>query len=50
MIRIIRSRASTQQMSEMMQMLETYVKLAVDIERGIVAAAALCTPTAKPSC
>lgn len=37
MIHIIRSRATAQQMDEMLQNLVTYVKLAVDIERGILA-------------
>lgn len=37
MIHIIRTRATTQQMEEMLQMLETYVKLPVDLERGILA-------------
>ena len=37
MIYIIRERATKEQMQEMMEMLETYVKLVVDIERGILA-------------
>ncbi|MDP3185316.1 MAG: DUF5674 family protein [Anaerolineales bacterium] len=37
MIHIIRDRATKQQMGEMMDMLGTYVKLAVDVERGILA-------------
>ena len=37
MIHIIRTRATPQQMSEMLEMLETYVKLAVDIQRCILA-------------
>ena len=37
MIHIIRTPATHQQISEMMQALETYIKLAVDIERGILA-------------
>ena len=37
MIHIIRQRASQQQMEEMFQVLGTYVKLAVDLERGILA-------------
>lgn len=37
MIHIIRDRATSEQMREMLKMLETYVKLAVDIERGILA-------------
>jgi hypothetical protein len=36
-IHIIRSRASSQQITEMLEMLGTYIKLAVDIERRIVA-------------
>jgi len=36
-IHIIRERATTQQMEEMLLVLETYVKLAVDLERGILA-------------
>jgi hypothetical protein len=37
MIYIIRERATKQQLQEMMDMLETYIKLAVDVERGILA-------------
>jgi hypothetical protein len=37
MIHLIRERATKQQMREMLEMLETYVKLAVDVERGILA-------------
>lgn len=37
MTHIIRDHATKEQMQEMMGMLETYVKLAVDIERGILA-------------
>ena len=37
MIHIIRDRATKQQMGEMMEMLGTYVKLAVDIERRVLA-------------
>ncbi len=37
MIHIIRDRATSEQMREMLEILETYVKLAVDIERGILA-------------
>ena len=37
MIHIIRSRATRPQMNEMLQTLETYIKLAVDIQRGILA-------------
>ena len=37
MIHIIRSRASRQQVDEMLQMLETYIKLAVDIRQGSLA-------------
>lgn len=37
MIYIIRERATQQQLQEMMEMLETYVKLAVDVEREILA-------------
>jgi hypothetical protein len=36
-IHIIRERATNQQMEEMLQVLGTYVKLAVDLERGILA-------------
>ena len=36
-IHIIHTRATLQQMEEMLQVLETYVKLAVDLERGILA-------------
>jgi len=37
MIHIIRLRATKQQMEEMLQTLSTYIKLAVDIQRGILA-------------
>ena len=37
MIHIIRALATQQQIDEMQQTLETYIKLAVDIERGILA-------------
>lgn len=36
-IHIIRSHATRQQMNEMLEILETYIKLAVDVERGILA-------------
>jgi hypothetical protein len=36
-IHTIRDRATTEQMKDMLEMLETYVKLAVDIEREILA-------------
>lgn len=37
MIHIISRPATQQQLDEMMQSLETYIKLAVDVERGILA-------------
>ena len=37
MIHIIRLPATQQQIDEMMQSLETYIKLAVDVERSILA-------------
>jgi hypothetical protein len=37
MIYILRTLATQQQIDEMIQSLETYIKLAVDIERGILA-------------
>lgn len=37
MVHIIRSRATQQQMTDMLQALNTYIKLAVDIRRGILA-------------
>ncbi|MFH0803328.1 MAG: DUF5674 family protein [bacterium] len=37
MIQIIRNRATRQQIDEMMLALDTYIKLAVDIRRGILA-------------
>jgi len=37
MIHIIRDRATKEQLDEMLQMLGTYIKLAVDIERNILA-------------
>jgi len=36
-IHIIHDHATPKQMKEMLEMLQTYVKLAVDIERGILA-------------
>ena len=40
MIHIIRSRASSQQITDMLEALETYIKLAVDVRRGILAGGA----------
>lgn len=37
MIHIIRDRASGQQITQMLEMLGSYIKLAVDTERGILA-------------
>lgn len=37
MIYILREKATKQQVQEMMEMLETYIKLAVDIDRGNLA-------------
>jgi hypothetical protein len=37
MIHVIRTQANPQQMDEMLQALHSYVKLAVDIRRGILA-------------
>jgi len=37
MIHIIREKAAKEQLQEMMEMLETYIKLAVDVERKILA-------------
>ena len=37
MIHIIHSRATRQQVDDMLQMLETYIKLAVDVRLGILA-------------
>ena len=37
MIHLLRNRATRQQLEEMLKALEMYVKLAVDIQRGIVA-------------
>ncbi len=37
MIHIIHSRATQQEIEDMLQMLGTYIKLAVDIQRGILA-------------
>jgi hypothetical protein len=37
MIHLLRSPASRQQMEEMLEALEDYVKLAVDVERGVLA-------------
>jgi Protein of unknown function (DUF5674) len=37
MIQIIREYATKEQLQEMMEMLESYVKLAMDVERGILA-------------
>ena len=36
-IHIIRTRATPEQMAEMQQMLQTYIKLAVDVEQKILA-------------
>jgi hypothetical protein len=37
MIHIIREQVTKQQLQEMMEMLETYIKLAVDVDRGVLA-------------
>lgn len=37
MIYIIRDRATPEQIKDMLHMLQTYIKLAVDIDRGILA-------------
>ncbi len=37
MIYIIREKATLEQINEMLQVLQTYIKLAVDIDRGILA-------------
>lgn len=37
MIHIIRTTATGQQISEMLESLDTYIKLAVDIQRGVLA-------------
>ena len=37
MIYIIREKATKQQLQEMMEMLQTYIKLAVDVDRKILA-------------
>ena len=37
MIHLIQSRATPQQLTDMLQVLGTYIKLAVDIQRGILA-------------
>lgn len=37
MIHLLRSRATRQQLNEMLETLSVYVKLAVDIRRGILA-------------
>jgi hypothetical protein len=37
MIHVIHSHATAQQMTEMLEVLEGYIKLAVDVERGILA-------------
>jgi hypothetical protein len=39
-IHIVRSRATEQQIAEMLETLQTYIKLAVDIRRGILAGGA----------
>jgi len=36
-INIIREKAAPEQIKDMLQMLQTYIKLAVDIDRGILA-------------
>lgn len=36
-IHLLRERATPEQIAEMLEELETYIKLAVDVERGIVA-------------
>ena len=40
MIHIIHSQATKQQVAEMLETLETYIKLAVDVHRGVLAGGA----------
>ncbi len=49
-ILILRNRASQEQIREMLEGLETYIKLAVDVERNIVAGGASITPIVRKSC
>jgi len=37
MIHVVRDRATAQQLVEMMQQLDNYVKVAVDVDRGVLA-------------
>ena len=37
MIHIIREKVNSKQLAEMLESLETYIKLAVDIKRGVIA-------------
>jgi hypothetical protein len=47
-IYIIREGATPEQIKDMLQMLQTYIKLAVDVDRGILAAVGQCTQIVKP--
>jgi hypothetical protein len=37
MVHVIRNRATRQQVEQMLEALDTYIKLAVDVQRGILA-------------
>jgi hypothetical protein len=49
-IHIIRQHVTQKEIQEMLEELETYIKLAVDVERNILAGEANITPTVKRCC
>ena len=50
MIHIIRTRATPNQVQEMLEVLTTYIKLAVDIQRAFWRAAVRCTLIVSQPC
>lgn len=50
MIHIIRTRATPEQIAEMLPVFEFFIKLAVDIERKFLREAARATPIARKFC
>lgn len=48
MIVLLRERATREQLAQMLEALEVYVKVAVDINRGVLAGGGPSTRTARP--
>lgn len=49
-IRILRRAATETEIRDMLETLQTYIKLAVDVERGVLAGVGSITPTVRRSC